>query len=786
MKSQQLKMKNMKMKSLIGSCIIALGTTFLWSCNNEETFIDKNNPSTEQGKLSFVLPLGAGSPVTYASVKGNANEYRIANLRIYWFITKGTDEVLYKRFAWGENVLVGGIDNPTPDPLQLTSANNSTLVTIDVEAYNEPSKFYIVANLNGDTTKMVKCDTLSYLRNGCLRADFEALLFDELKNADNLELLGAPIPMSIAGAAGAAGYIEVAHPAEEKNVVSGTLKRRVARFDIMNTADYSNFEIKKIIVTGAQRQGYLQDLAFDGTAPWTANTGRLSVTPAQYAGPTSYPFNGPAGSGIDHDHNGVMDEFDPGAPTPGDSLYLTESAFYLYPTLLKAGKTEISIEGVYNKTINRIYDVDLSKFANSELAIDANKVYRIRVIRDSEARLRMDLTVDDWDSVDTVPTVNKGNAITSWGVMKSSAQASVSFDINNGPTSFVHEFTTSEINPSIADTISFITAGTHLSDDHDPLKRHTTLLSILPKVGAVVGDDYLQSDFDIIKAAVQNAQSFTDLTYAGAEFTTEHKIALPPTTAPIEVRLQIVSAINSQDSRIINLRSNNYNKLGVKPVKVGSLLWAPVNVGATLAPDTTATLANDTKSQQYEGLFFEWGRSKPGFPTALPTGAVPKTTSTPYATVALAEADSAFVVGQQAWISGGYSQNLWGAVTATPAAMRGPCPEGWRLPTRAEIALLIARKAGSTPAGWRTFVGDDGAVCLPSAGFRNSDTSALSNAWGLRDGNGYYWAADSYDGSSTLKYLQTGMATGTSINANTNTSGNYGYGMTVRAVRVIH
>jgi uncharacterized protein (TIGR02145 family) len=686
--------------------MIALSALFLAGCNNEETLID-DLPPVEKGKLSFVLPIGSGGQVTYATTTpGLAAEYTLRNIRIYWF-----DETGYfrTRFGWGDGATAGGMDHPSPtpnpqDPALVNSSNNKTVVTIATGGYEGASRFYIIANVNdgGVNPNMITSKFLSdSISTGTTCEEFEAILSDALDNSGgSLKLLGTPLPMSISKSGGTPnGYIEIDNPSEG-GTVNVEIKRRVARFDIINTADFSNFEITKIAVSRAQRRATLRDSVFTETASsWDdANVGKFEIEakPLTY---DSLAFNGPKGSGIDAGANSVDDEFEGVGSLNYDSCkyHRTKAAFYLYPTKLdKEGtRTQIALEGIYNKTIKRVYTLDIP----DGYQIDANKIYRIHVDPSPEQKLQFTLTVDDWTDVDTVSTVAKGKDILSWGTLTSTADSTLNIDVDDAYNQYIvdknyiaYEYSSSELNP---DTLVFQTTGLVL----DPDTRQTTVLTFYQKDGQTPGIEFLGSDFDLFSKSNINIVSSTVVTYAytfdpqnpGTYYTSTHKIVLPPTIAPIEVKLQITNASNPQEEKFITLKSNNYNKTGYKTVKVGDLLWAPVNVGATkmYAPNIIETQEfsrSNPDCDSITGYLYQWGRNV-GFKTSVD----PTTTTGPLSGASLTQANQSnqfIVTSTNDWITTP-DDDLWSGSNA-----QGPCPPGWRIPTEAEFKDLISKSTG--------------------------------------------------------------------------------------------
>lgn len=138
---------------------------------------------------------------------------------------------------------------------------------------------------------------------------------------------------------------------------SGTLKRREARFDIVNTINAS-FVVNKIYVTNASRNGFIFP---------TANAASPAITKASHvdiAGPSSYDVDG-----------------------------LAASVFYLYPTQLGDTETTIVIEATAG-SVTSLYQV------KSEIEILANTRYKIVL---DPATLTFNLVVADYEEGNELP-----------------------------------------------------------------------------------------------------------------------------------------------------------------------------------------------------------------------------------------------------------------------------------------------------------------------------------------------------------------------------------------------
>ncbi|MDR0507347.1 MAG: hypothetical protein LBH32_11135 [Dysgonamonadaceae bacterium] len=780
----------------------------LTACKNEEMLLDSEFP-VEKGKLSFVLPLGGNQgSVTYAAgdpIKGSDAEYNLKNLRLFWFVKTGTgntsaDYTLHQRFGWGDGTTSPGL-SVTPEAgtgMAVTQGQNHAVATIIVGDDHSDSRFYMIANINDGVGGTIVTDALDGVIAGSIKADaFEAMASNALAESGGLLAhLKTPLPMSIkdtkaAGSESQGGYISVSDPSGQGIVDNVYLKRRVARFDIINTSDYSHFRLTNVIVKNAQTTGFLHDRPFSDAASmspaWTTGTTVIDASGA----------NGPESSKVDSNHNGEFDDFElPNGRLKDSTEVLTPSVFYLYPTVLSGSdesKTQISLEGVFLEGSQRIVKLDLPADVN----IDANKVYRIRVVPSPNKVLNLELTVLHWEEADTVTTAAAGNNVISWGALVAGTDTIVS-DMGNLTGNEEFEYAASD---SVPVTLTIQTTGTNLTLlSQSQTENHVTAVAIQQKDGTVAGTNFIQSDLSLMTSAA-NIQTNTVLTYGNIYYTTTHVINLPPTNAPIKTTLKLYDAVNTQQYKTVTLYSNNYAKTGYAPVKVGGVLWAPVNVGATLLPDTVvsgtgagfppvATTNGQTDSvglvnfYRQVGGHFQWGRNVMfyGNPVTLPAADMVTKAFTTYA----GSLDSVIFCAQKGdWLSP-WNADLWqDYTTVKPNPKAHPTPPGWRIPDLSELTILKDR-AGRTNLGWVKIPGDEPGkyLFLPSGGFR-STSGVLSNAWGQATGNGYYYHTTIESGGASSLSTNATSNLGNSAMSFTAVNSNRTDGRSLRAVCIL-
>ena len=170
-------------------------------------------------------------------------------------------------------------------------------------------------------------------------------------------------------------------------------------------------------------------------------------------------------------------------------------------------------------------------------------------------------------------------------------------------------------------------------------------------------------------------------------------------------------------------------------VKIGSVIWAPVNCGYH---------ATDYKY----GKLYQWGRKYgQGYDTdatipQLTKGQVSKTEGN------LKSNENKYYYYKSDWVTPS-DKELWNSGTeSSPVKTESdPCPDGWRVPTKSELNMLIkchsywtandADQVGYWLSGEKTYTEDVPQVFFPVSGVR-----AYSNGGATgRGGVGYYWSS---------------------------------------------
>ena len=185
-----------------------------------------------------------------------------------------------------------------------------------------------------------------------------------------------------------------------------------------------------------------------------------------------------------------------------------------------------------------------------------------------------------------------------------------------------------------------------------------------------------------------------------------------------------------------------------KGIVIGDVIWAPVNCG--YEPSTS-----DSKGYPY-GKLYQWGRKYgQGYSTSY-DASVPEIVEGPISAINGQKdiySNTFFTASESPydWTSP-QDDNLWNSGTeSTPVKTKyDPCPEGWRVPTYAELAQLtniyssfitVGDQKGRYFCGDYTYLDNAPQVFFPAAGYRRSnDGDARSR------GLGYYWSSRRYSG----------------------------------------
>ncbi|MDH6304736.1 uncharacterized protein (TIGR02145 family) [Parabacteroides sp. PF5-5] len=417
-----------------------------------------------------------------------------------------------------------------------------------------------------------------------------------------------------------------------------------------------------------------------------------------------YVFGGATGSPKPTLATGTLPLIDYAAEANANTATPIESLFYIYPTEMGADKLVISFEGTFMGE-GRIYSL------KSEQTIEANKRYVLSVKTIEANKPNLEISAVDW--------ADDGGEHTA----------------------------VPETDKMIVGTATVIGAGTILSGNICDATNATATATLKIPVktynfsGTRVDVTYLYGTGDgTEKVTVTSPEPI--LTYA-AGYLQEHQISIPVQKTLLHTRIEIVNNAQPEERDTFYIKSiPAYVSTKEKPVLVGGVYWAPVNVGASEVGITT-----DVK---HHGLLYQWGRNI-GFTYAAGTGTITDTIQGPLdlVTATTGTAKDKFINGSKttySWLTD-LRDDLWSGDNR-----QGPCPDGWRVPTLDELTAIttIYKNEGYSETGrikWDInnkrleIKSDDGKdiLYLPVTGNRNR-VNGVANNQGLE---GNLWAASS-------------------------------------------
>lgn len=442
-------------------------------------------------------------------------------------------------------------------------------------------------------------------------------------------------PLLMTGVSEVVSSIESAPSVIPGNI---SLYRSVARFDLDNDVTANWVTIKKIYIEDANQNGYV--FGYQNKPNIAPN---LTV--------------------------GNLPDIDVEAPD-GDNKQLEESLFYLYPTVIKGdgSGTMIKLLGEV-KGVDKLFSLKTreSDGTPTDFVIEANKRYKISAI-DPDG-LTFNLAVVDWEEgEDIVGKPDKGTTI---GLIENS------FDITDGTTEF----------DPMTNIFTVVPSGANFSFD----VMSSTLKGV--NVEIITTEESGFAPYGEDKITVTTSTEST-VTYAAPYYKTTVTVSIegadidPADNFMSRIRLRDAGTIiNSPvffEFRVYHLADAGsvapedaiYPGTPYKAVKISdggtTVYFAPVNVGAAV---------RDSKSNSYSvltsGYIFQWGRNIPlTWPAPPIQGPL---------TAEEAANTTAFILGENMdsdWLSEP-DDMLWSGDKA-----QGPCPQGWRVPTRAELAVL--------------------------------------------------------------------------------------------------
>ena len=346
--------------------LMALASLLMVACSED---METSGPAEGNGgkdgrELTFLFSGTAQGYVPYTKAEGgiasNA-ENELSTLDIYVFGEDSLSSADPKPVVL-EEILRSGTDAAVAaNTFALTTSGKDNLVTISV-GEGKKKKFYFVANARDQLSladvQLHKTDTASFK--------------EKLGNSQK-DLIACPMLMS--------GSCEmVLSDASKDNPVKVELMRRVARFDISNDSEETNFVIQQIALSNVPGQGPL----FAGSEWDDAERVQLPL--------------------IDF------------STVNGSNAGVAPSVFYLYPTNKTteetAGEIKFNLIGHSSSSEDtQVVPVKFFDIHGAPVSIQANHRYTVQVDPAGQGSLTATLKVEDWLVGDTM------DVQTDWGTI---------------------------------------------------------------------------------------------------------------------------------------------------------------------------------------------------------------------------------------------------------------------------------------------------------------------------------------------------------------------------------
>lgn len=346
--------------------LMALASLLMVACSED---METSGPAEGNGgkdgrELTFLFSGTAQGYVPYTKAEGgiasNA-ENELSTLDIYVFGEDSLSSADPKPVVLEEILRSGADAAVAANTFALTTSGKDNLVTISV-GEGKKKKFYFVANARDQLSladvQLHKTDTASFK--------------EKLGNSQK-DLIACPMLMS--------GSCEmVLSDASKDNPVKVELMRRVARFDISNDSEETNFVIQQIALSNVPGQGPL----FAGSEWDDAERVQLPL--------------------IDF------------STVNGSNAGVAPSVFYLYPTNKTteetAGEIKFNLIGHSSSSEDtQVVPVKFFDIHGAPVSIQANHRYTVQVDPAGQGSLTATLKVEDWLVGDTM------DVQTDWGTI---------------------------------------------------------------------------------------------------------------------------------------------------------------------------------------------------------------------------------------------------------------------------------------------------------------------------------------------------------------------------------
>lgn len=523
------------------------------------------------------------------------------------------------------------------DAGNIKGSGTARTVTLDVTGRTGKKRFYFIGNGDGRISNLDNVNV-----GETKETDFVETLSDRTRT-----FIKTPLLMS--------GRTEIANietPAnDEKKVI---LKRRVARFDVDNDSTVTNFVVERIVVGKANQRSYLFSQA----------TGIPAQTIEIYDLP-SIDF-----SKFTNANKGE-----------------TKSVFYLDPTILGTGKTDISFEGKLDGN-PQVYNLKLT----NDVKIEANTRYILKAKKVPINKIQFEIAIANWE---------------------------------NGEE---HEAEPSEDNMSVSDALYI--EGDGILTDNVLNVSNATKTSAFRFTVKTYSTSGVRIETLYERGAEENLpgmvieQTGPVLTY-GAYYTQHFTVKVPmqPIKIPVNLKITAVNTYNPEQRKEFRVYNGTFQNTQEFAILFDGTYWAPLNTGAT-NPKGTGTAVSDV------GYYYQWGReqnvstcNQTGNNRAGPVNWSQGTASYTGNFIAMTNTRNP---NNGNWLTP-HNAGLW------QNGATGPCPVGWRVPTEAEwqkIVNAFNRKDGTV--SWKN-------PHLEIKGTYEGDTLRIPHTRGHRGYNNGTW-----------------------------------------------
>ncbi|MDL2255261.1 fibrobacter succinogenes major paralogous domain-containing protein [Parabacteroides sp. OttesenSCG-928-K15] len=561
------------------------------------------------------------------------------------------------------------------EPFDETTGGYTTTIRIKSDAFGGPTKVIVIANYasNGLTDALMAVEKWE---------DLEKIRTNALTNSN----LQTPLLMY--------AYDDQVNLTAGNTVpVTFKLQRVVSRIDVVNRAFDATDPSKGFVLERAQ---LLAPRAYSFLMP--GNAKRHDI-PTITSLPMILSANAPA-----YDEKQVT----------GMYLYETDNQN------ATIGKTQVKVEGkLFNRPFSRIVDLKYPDTTYTKpggpIAMQRNHLYRLIINPLISEEVEVDIDIVDWSD---------GTSLSVKPTPQVPVLSNVTASNNGSSTQWVANTKTLTYDGAQKETITFTTTGPQPSRIDYSCTLDPTGMSLgLHNAGTPEYKELIQAGKPVVSYAIVT-QNFT-LTLPAVK--TDH-------TVPVDMKFYIRNEANPYFADSITIKCRpNYLDSPYKPVLLGGLYWAPLNVGATdIMGSTTPKTANT-------GYYFQWGRNTPFDAETDYSNTMVSANNTNYRQATDGVDKDFFINGTTA----DNSNNDWIKTTDPNHALRNkqwskavnnsPCPKGWRVPTKAELEYIRTGTQTELKAENRTRVNGSESgqyLYLPLAGFRNLTTSAVSSYGG--------------------------------------------------------